>query len=165
MSGSGNSFLLELKDNAEKHIKPDELYSQQEVIEKLEIARNSFKKYFSSDSDWLDKACLKKGRAQYYKGECIIYKAISLSDSELISSNYETIKEAIEEVNIFFDSIGGYLDTSSEFSGVMKPVKDGLVSKKKLIDSFVNMRKNDLSKGLLFKDSAYWQDKLSEKPG
>lgn len=165
MSGSGNSFLLEIKSNAEKNIKPDELYSQQEVIEKLAIARNSFKKYFSSDKEWLSQACLRKGRAQYYKGEFIIYKAISISDSELISSNYETIEEAINEVNVFLDSIGGYLDTSNEFSGVMKPVKDGLISKKKLIDSFVSMRKNDLNKNFLYKDASYWQDKLAEKPG
>lgn len=162
---SGNEFLIEIKKNAKKNICPDELYSQQELLEKLEIARNSFKKYFSSDQSWFSKACLKKGRVQYYKGEYVIHKAISISDTEYLSSKYQAVNEAIEEVNDFFNSIDRYLNVPNEFSGVMKPAKYDLFSKQRMIDSFVSMRKDDLSKGLLFKDSSYWQDKLKNKPG
>lgn len=160
-----SSILADLKMNAKKNINSSELYSLQEVSEKLGIAQNTFKKYFTSDLEWFSKACMKKGRAKYFKGDMIISKALEVSDSEYLSNFYVSMNEAFKEVDRVFSSISDYLNDPSPTFYTMKPIEKNLIDKEKLVKTFKDFREKELKNNVSFKDNSYWQAKLAEKPG
>lgn len=140
---SSSSLLAQVTKNAKSNIDSSELYSQQEVIDRLGISRNTFKKYFSNDAEWFDKACLTKGRAKYFKGIFLIYKAIDLSAYEYNENFWRAVEEA-EQILAPYEMADVVVHTPAEF--------EKTVLSWELEESLGELNDN------------YWKMKLEDKP-
>lgn len=72
------NFVKELKKTVFKKVEFDELYQQNELIELLGISRNSFRKYFSYNEEWAEKATMVFGQKKFFKGYLVRERAIDL---------------------------------------------------------------------------------------
>lgn len=139
-------FLKDLKTKIVKDIKYNELYQQKELLEILDISLNSFRKYFTSDKEWVEKAGLSYGQKKYFKGYYLREK-ISIIFSAAMADSYREDKIILNEI---FEKYYPYLEVQ-------------ISSDEDLEEIFEFDRYKKLFETQSEKD--FWNQKLKEKIG
>lgn len=142
------NFLIELRDKILDRINLFELYQQKDLIDILDISLNSFKKYFVSDDEWIDKAQMVFGQKKYYKGLYLKEKILNLCYT---AENAD-----------FFKALSKAREILSEFDGRYNLEVKHSYEKTELEIDDLFLVKNERFFGLEEEEEKFWKGKLEE---